>query len=190
MAEEEAEAGAEEEEAAAEAPPAPPPKQPSLLRYLPIVLIILALQAVGVYMGIEKFLFQRDGAETSGEMGERPRVIPESNEPEDSIDMGQFVTNPRSNHMRLLLTTEVTLAVAPDDAKGEIEDDAKIDQVKDAIIYEFSHATPEELSHRDGRDQVKVRMKGRINELLYEGQVVDIFFSKFILQALPGYKGE
>ena len=187
MAEEEA-----EQEEGGEAPPPPPAapvKQPSLLRYLPIVLIILVLQAVGVYMGMDHFLFNKGDSESSLGIGERPRVIPESNEPEASIDMGQFVSNPRSNHMRLLLTAEVTLAVAPDDAKGEIEDDAKIDQVKDAILYEFSHATPAELTDRDGRDEIKKRMKARINELLYEGQVVDVFFSKFILQALPGYQG-
>ncbi|MBT3601904.1 MAG: hypothetical protein HOE48_17430 [Candidatus Latescibacteria bacterium] len=171
------------------AAPAGPAKQPSLLRYLPIVLIILVLQAIGIYMGIERFVFQKDGSGLSGEIGERPRVIPESNEPEASVDMGKFVINPRSEHMRLLVTADVTLAVAPDDAAGEIEDDAKIDQVKDAIIYAFTHSTPEELSDRDGRDIVKTRMKARVNELLYEGQVVDIYFSRFIVQALPGYKG-
>ncbi len=173
----------------AAAPPAAPVKQPSLLRYFPIVIIILALQAVGVYWGIERFLFQKDGG-AEGELGERPRVIPESNEPEDSVDMGKFVINPRSENLRLLVTVDVTLAVSPDDAKGEIEDDAKIDQVKDAIVYEFTHATPKELSGRDGRDVVKERMKLRVNELLYEGQVVDIYFSRLTIQALPGYKSE
>ena len=175
--------------AQAAAAPASPVKQPSLLRYVPIVIIILALQAVGVYWGIERFLFHKGGG-AEGELGERPRVIPESNEPEDSVDMGKFVINPRSEHLRLLVTVEVTLAVAPDDAKDEIEDDAKIDQVKDAIIYEFTHATPKELSGRDGRDVVKTRMKSRINELLYEGQVVDIYFGRLTIQALPGYKNE
>lgn len=180
----------ESEAAAQSAAPPGPAKQPSLLRYLPIVLIILVLQAVGVYLGIERFVFQKDGAGLAGELGERPRVIPESNEPEASVDMGKFVINPRSEHLRLLVTADVTLAVAPDDAAGEIENDAKIDQVKDAIIYAFTHSTPEELTDRDGREVVKVRMKARVNELLYEGQVVDIYFSRFIIQALPGYKGQ
>lgn len=183
----------EEEQQQAEGEAAPPPvptKQPSLLRYLPIVLIILALQAVAVYMGIDYFLLKagQDGGVASGEMGDRPRVIPESNEPEASVDLGQIVANPRTEQLRLLLTVDVTLAVAPDDAKGEIEDDAKIDQVKDAVIYELTYATPAELTDRDGRDKVKERMKIRVNELLYEGQVVDIFFGRFIMQALPGYQ--
>jgi flagellar basal body-associated protein FliL len=148
------------------------------------------MQAVGVYLGIERYLFQKGGAAGSGEIGERPRVIPESNEPEASVDLGQFVANPRSEHMRLLLTADVTLAVAPDDAQGEIEDGAKIDQVRDAVLYELSHATPDEMSERDGRDVVKTRMKTRINDLLYEGQVVDIYFSRIIMQALPGYRSE
>jgi len=185
MAEEE-----QEEQGEAEAPaPAVPTKQPSLLRYLPIVVILLVLQAVGLYFGIQHYLLQPEGSGLEAG-SERPRVIPESNEPEASIDLGKFVVNPRSDHLRLLLTAEVTLAVSPDDAKSEIEDDAKIDQVKDAIIYELTHATPAELRERDGRDQVKVRMKARVNELLYEGQVVDVYFGSFIMQALPGYKSD
>jgi len=54
----------------------------------------------------------------------------------------------------------------------------------------LSHATPDEMSERDGRDVVKTRMKTRINDLLYEGQVVDIYFSRIIMQALPGYRSE
>jgi flagellar basal body-associated protein FliL len=182
----------DEDEAAAKDTPAvkKPAKQPSLLRYLPLVLIILALQAVGLYMGIQRFLFNKGGSGLVGEAGEKPRVIPESNEPEASVDFNNVVINPYSENMRLLLTADVTLAVAPDDAKDEIEDDAKIDQVKDAIIYAFSRATPAELSNALGRHQVKDRMKARINDLLYRGQVVDIYFSRFIMQALPGYAGE
>ena len=74
MAEEEGEQDHEE------APPAPPPKSPSLLRYLPLVLVILLMQAGAAYFVIDRFLFQTDDPDLVGlAEGERPRVIPESN---------------------------------------------------------------------------------------------------------------
>ena len=180
----------EEEQAEAEAPP-PPAKPPSLLRYLPLVLVVLLLQAGLAYFGIDHFLFQPDDSEMVGlEEGERPRVIPESNEPEASVSFEDIVVNPRSEGARLLLTVDVTLAVAPSGAKDEIERDEVTDRITDAVAYELSGATPEELNNRDGRDVVKERLKRRINDLIYEGQVVDVYFGRFILQAMAGYKGK
>lgn len=180
-----------EEDAEQQRAAGPASKPPSLLRYLPLVLILLLLQAGAAFFLIDRFLFTGDGSDLAGvEEGERPRVIPESNEPEASVDLGEIIVNPRSDNARLLLTAEVTLAVAPDDAKGEIERDEVIDQIKDAVIYELSYATPEELSSRKGRTEVKQRLMRRVNLLIYEGQVVDVFFAKFILQAMAGYKGD
>ena len=181
----------EQDQEEREAPPSPPGKPPSLLRYLPLVLVILLLQAGLAYFGIDRFLFQPEDSDLIGlEEGERPRVIPESNEPEASITIEDIVVNPRSEGARLLLTVDVTLAVAPSGAKDEIEREEVNDRIIDAVAYELSGATPEELNNRDGRDEVKQRLKGRVNELLYEGQVVDVFFGRFILQAMAGYKGK
>lgn len=174
------------------APPPPPPHKPiRLLRYILLVLIVVLLQAAGAYFLLDRYWMRPDGTDWRTTVGaERPRVIPETDQPDASVDMGEFVANPKSAGSRMLVTTEVTLAIAPKNVRGEILKENKNDQVKDAIIYELSQATPEELGSRDGRDLVKTRMKRRINEVLYEGQVVDIFFGKFIMQALPGYRSE
>jgi flagellar basal body-associated protein FliL len=103
------------------------------------------------------------------------------------VDLSEFVVNARSENSRLLLTTEVTLAVTPRGAKGEIERDEVIDSIVDAVNYELSYATPEELNNRDGRDVLKQLLMERVNELIYGGQVVDVFFGKFILQAFRRY---
>lgn len=188
MAEEDVEP---QEETAETAPPARKIKPISLLRYLPLVFIVILLQAGAAYYFIENYWMRSEDASLSGlEEWERPRVIPESKSPEAIVAMGEFFINPRFTEARLLVSIEVTLAVAPDDTKSEIEDDTKIDQIRDAIIYELSFATPEEMNNRRGRQIVKERLIKRLNDLLYEGQVVDVFFPKLIIQALPGYKGE
>ena len=86
-----------------------------------VVLVVLLLQSGAAYYLIDRFLFQPDEdlLMAIGE-GERPRVIPESNVPEASVGLGEFVVNPRSEGIRMLATIDVTLVVAPDDAASEI----------------------------------------------------------------------
>ena len=186
---------AEEEEAEeqeeGEALVAPPPPPPSLLRYLPVVLVVLLIQAGGAYYVVDKYFLQTDdmGLSIAEDDTGRPRTIPEGDEPEASVDLGEVIVNPRSFGARLLVRAEVTLGVAPDDAAGEIESDLNVDRVRDAVIFELGYATPEELNSREGREEIKDRMKKRINDYLYEGQVVRIYFSSFLMQAMSGYKG-
>lgn len=184
MAEEDAEA--QEEEEAEAAPAARPVRQPSLLRYLPIVVVVLLLQAVGAYFGIQKLLFPEAGP-TVEEEGGRKRVIPEGDAPETAVDLGELIANPRGTRARLLVRTRVTLGVAPKGVASEIESDKKLDAVKDAVLWELGNATYEELSTPAGRDTVKVRIRDRVNGLLYEGRVQTIYFEEFILQAMSGY---
>jgi flagellar protein FliL len=181
---EEEEEGQEEQE---EKPKGPPPKPASLLRYLPIVLVVLLLQAGGAYFYINKYLFPGEGPTAVQDEAGRPRVMPEGDEPEASVDLGSVDANPRGTGARLLVRTSVTLAVAPSDAAGEIESDQNKDRIRDAVLWELGNATHEELSSPEGRDIVKDRMKNRVNDYLYEGQVVAIYFGDFILQAMPGY---
>lgn len=187
MAEEETEE--QEEEAVPVAPSAPPP---SLLKYLPVVLVVLLLQAGGAYYVVDKYFLKTDqmGLLIAEDDTGRPRTIPEGDEPEASVDLGEVIVNPRSHGARLLVRAEVTLGVAPDDAAGEIKSDLNIDRVRDAVIFELGYATPEELNSREGREVVKDRMKKRINNYLYEGQVVQVYFSSFLMQAMSGYKGQ
>ena len=182
MAEEEE---TEEQEEGEAAPP------PSLLRYLPVVLVVLLLQAGGTYYVVDKYFLQTDeiGLLVAEDDTGRPRTIPEGDEPEASVDLGEVIVNPRSFGARLLVRAEVTLGVAPDDAAGEIKSDLNVDRVRDAVVFELGYATPEELNSREGRQVIKDRMKKRINDYLYEGQVVQVYFRNFLMQAMSGYKG-
>ena len=104
------------------------------------------------------------------------------------MDLGVVIANPRSEGAKILVRAVVTLAVAPDDAKGEIEREQNIDRVKDAVVFELGNASPQMLGNHEGRAQVKDRIKDRINGFLYEGQVVAVYFGEFVLQALAGYE--
>ena len=179
----------EESEQQAEAKPA---EQRSLLRYLPLVLLVLLLQAGAMYFLIDyRFSSPEDVIATvEDEAGRSHKVAPEGAEPEASVEIKDIIVNPRGTRARYLLTVDVTLAVWPDDAKAEIEEDRNTDRVRDAVIAALGNATPEVLRTQEGREKVKRDMMERINFYLYEGQVVGVYFGKLIQQATVGYRKE
>ena len=171
---------------------APPPAPPiNLLKFLPVVLLVLLIQFGGAWYYIEYRLFETAGSSTLMEMGEdlRPRTRPEGDEPAASVDLGEFVVNPRGTEARLLLSVDVTLTVGPKGAQREIESEFLKDRVRDAVIWELSNATHDQLRDLEGRSKVKERIRDRINDFLYDGQVMEVWFGKFILQAMSGYTG-
>ena len=185
MAEEEEEQEQEEQE-----PAAPPPPEPkgSVLRYLPMVIVLLVLQSVGGYFLIRWHLGREVETEIAADESGRVRTYPDGDEPEGSFALGRVVANPRTASARLFVVAEVTLAVGPSDAAGEMEDEKNIDRVRDHVVAALGGATHEELSTKEGRDIVKEDIKSRLNDFLYEGQVMEVYFSSFYFQANTGYQ--
>jgi len=166
--------------------------QPSLLRYLPVALLVLLIQAGGAYFLVHYWLYRSDeGVATVADEEGRTRVeVPEGVEPEGGVELKDVVVNPRDTKSRFLVIADVTLAVWPRDAKGEIEDDKNIDRVRDAVIAGLSNATPDMLRTQEGRKEAKKDIQERINLFLYRGQVIDVYFGRFIQQAMTGYQRE
>lgn len=186
MAEEEEEERQEGDEEAPPPPP-PPPKKGSALRYLPLVLVILLLQAAGGYYLVRWQLSRGDEPLVEADESGRVRTLPEGDEPEASVDLGEIVVNPRASAARLFLVTQVTVAVGPAAAADEIEMENNLDRVKDQVIAALSGASPQQLRSRSGRETVKDEIKLRLNEFLYDGQVMEVYFPSFYMQANSGY---
>lgn len=179
----------EEEGAEGEGAPAPPPPQPkgSVLRYLPLVIVLLVLQSVGGYFLIRWHLGREFASEIEADESGRVRTYPDGDEPEASFVLGRVVANPRAAQARLFVVADVTLAVGPSGAVGEMESEKNIDRVRDQVVAALGGATPEELKSKEGRNAVKEDIKSRLNDFLYEGQVMEVYFSSFYFQANTGY---
>jgi flagellar protein FliL len=176
-----------EQEEQEQAPPPPPEPKGSVLRYLPMVIVLLVLQSVGGYFLIRWHLGREVASEVAADESGRVRTYPDGDEPESSFELGRVIANPRSSRARLFIVAEVTLAVGPSGAVSEIEDERNIDRVKDQVVAALSGATPDELKSKEGRDVVKEDIKSRLNDFLYEGQVMEVYFSSFYFQANTGY---
>ena len=182
---------AEEDEAQAEqeqkkAPPASPPKA-SALRYLPLVIVLLVFQSIGGYFLVRWHLGREFETEMEADESGRVRTYPDGDEPESSFELGRVIANPRSSRARLFVVAEVSMAVGPSGVVSEIEDEKNIDRVRDHVVAALSGATPVELRTREGREVVKEDIKSRVNDFLYEGQVMEVYFSSFYFQANTGY---
>ena len=177
----------EEEQEEQAPPPPPPPKKGSALGYLPLVLVILLLQSAGGYYLVRWQLSRGDETLVQADESGRIRIPPDGDEPVASVDLGEIVVNPRAAGARLFLVAQVTVAVGPSGAASEIEHPDNIDRVRDQVIAGLSGATAQELRTRAGREVVKEEIKLRLNEFLYDGEVMEVYFPLFYMQANTGY---
>lgn len=191
MAEEdENEDGQEEDEQPAASPPqqkAQKAQKASVLSYLPLVIGLLVLQSVGGYFLLRWHLGREMEPEIEADESGRVRTYPDGDEPESSFDLGRIIANPRTSGAQMFIVADVTLAVGPSSAVEELGNENNIDRVRDQVVAALGGATPEDLGSLEGRDIVKEDIKSRLNEFLYQGQVMDVYFSSFYFQANTGY---
>jgi flagellar FliL protein len=77
--------------------------------------------------------------------------------------------------------------VKPSGVRSEIQSEENQDRIRDAILAELGNATYDDLHAPEGREKVKGKIISRVNEFLYQGEVLEVYFGEFILQAMSGY---
>jgi flagellar FliL protein len=77
---------------------------------------------------------------------------------------------------------KVDLDIELDSERLSSEMDMKKSLIRDIIIRTLSSKTFEEVSTMKGKDRLKDEMVNRINEVLADGQIKNIFFTDFVVQ--------
>lgn len=77
---------------------------------------------------------------------------------------------------------KVDLDIELDSQRLSNEMDMKKSLIRDIIIRTLSSKTFEEISTMKGKDRLKDELVNRINEVLADGQIKNIFFTDFVVQ--------
>lgn len=94
--------------------------------------------------------------------------------------MSEFIVNLLSESGSRYL--KVALDIELDSENLAAEMDRKKSLIRDIVIHSLSSKTFEEVSTMKGKDRLKDEIVGKINDILADGHVKNIFFTDFVVQ--------
>jgi len=99
----------------------------------------------------------------------------------DIFFLGDFTTN-MANHDRAgkFVRVEIRLKMSDTDLVDELKDKNIV--LRDAVITEMSLKRFSEVSTQKGKEQLKENIKNRLNGILSDGDIEEVYFTKFIVQ--------
>jgi flagellar FliL protein len=139
------------------------------------LLLIIIIAVVAIAGGIGAFVF-------FSKPGEDKAAIKETKKVEEGVmfALEPFtvnLTDPRgARFLRVALYLELAGPAVAEMAK------ARTPQIRDAIITLLTAKTSEELIHPEGKLQLKDEINIRINQILGENAVRDVFLTDFVMQ--------
>jgi flagellar protein FliL len=143
---------------------------------------IILVQIVLIYFIVTKFMApsaaqgQQPGAaadheEKKGEGAESTTQI---------VVIKDVIVNPAGTNGSRLLVTTVGLEVPTVEAKTELEQ--KEVQTRDVLVTILTGKRLEELTAPEQRDALREEISQRVNKLLSNGKLKNVYISKFIIQ--------
>jgi flagellar FliL protein len=148
-----------------------------------MIVIVVTLQLVAAYF-LVGFLLRHGSTDSQEASASSQQVAVSQKNPDPSFDhvyvVKDLIVNPAgTNGLRFLLTT-IGLEVTSEETVKELE---KRDvQIHDSIIGILTGKTLPELDDASSRDSLKVSIKDQVNKELVTGSVINVYFSKFIIQ--------
>lgn len=175
MAEEKAKAP----EAAAAAPAAAPAGQK------PILLIILVVINMAVVIGVGFMVWKAKQSPpptidqiVAGEkqQAEAEKVVTE--EVGKVIPLETFIVNLANSKGRKVLKVNMELEVTGSEIVQEV--DNRKAQIRDFIIIILSVKTYEQISTKEGKDDLRTEIKDKVNSFLSKGKITNVYFTELI----------
>jgi flagellar FliL protein len=147
------------------------------------MLVVLG-QASIAYLLINKIVIQRLAGPAVDEVEEVKVDIAIGDEPERVYqEMGEFIVNPADtvteNGLRFI-KTQISLGISPASAYGQLV--AQQPKLRDAVIRILSAKQVEQLDNPEDREFIKDEIRFAVNRMLHRGEVLQVYFSEFIIQ--------
>ncbi len=177
-----------EQKAAAESPASSSggkQQKPLLFIILAVVnMIIVAVVGFMLYAGKKK-----EAANPTVDhviAGEKQTAEQEANEKKDFVGkvvpMETFIVNLAGSKGRRVAKVNMELELKESEGEGKIagEIEQRKAQIRDIIIIILSSKTYEEVSSREGKDNLRSEIKDTINSFITTGKISNVFFTEFI----------
>ena len=158
-----------------------------------IIVILLLLLVVGgllafLLMGNSEDTAQAQAvqAQTEQVQASTPKNTAGKRSNDYIINMGpvypldQFIVNLLSESGSRYLKTKVDLELSAETLTPEI--DKKKPLIRDIIVSTLSSKTYEEVSTQKGKNRLKDEIVDRLNEVLADGHIKNIYFTDFVVQ--------
>lgn len=124
---------------------------------------------------------QAEAGEAAKGHGEKKGGHGEKGEAQGSIVMMEsVVVNLQGNERTHFLKVAPGLEVGSPETAAEIEE--RMPELRDLVISHFGSRGVDEVIGREGRERVKQALLADINGRLHAGQVLNIYFSDFVVQ--------
>ncbi len=137
--------------------------------FMPMLVLILLAGGGGAYF----FLLKKDEKKEAG--------IPLNSEVGIWIDLGTFTVNLADTQAEVYAKVSITIEVSNERVRAEVQ--KRIPIIKDAIIDILSSKTSTILKSSEGREALRLEIIRRINTILLEGGVRNVYFTDFIVQS-------
>jgi Flagellar basal body-associated protein len=139
-----------------------------ILFLIPVVLLLLAGAGGGAYF----FLLNKSKKE--GEEKISPSHVGVM------VDLGVFTVNLADKGTDAYARVAITLELSNEKVKQEVE--KRLPIIKDAIIDVISSKTSDFVRTPEGREALRLELIRRLNIILVEGGVRNIYFTEFVVQ--------
>ncbi len=178
------------EEKAKEAAPAPEASSATTTKEKPTLFIALSIFNIVVVLGVGVMLFLGKKSQNQvatidhvvqGEKQEQDKEATDDPFIGDFIPMETFFVNLAGSRGGKIarVTLELEIENKNSDISEEIE--RRKPQIRDIIIILLSSKTYEQISTKDGKDNLREEIRGRLNSFLTKGKIKSILFTEFLL---------
>ena len=157
---------------------------------LVLIIIIVLLVLILVGGGIAAYFLLSDNGETQQpNMPQQPQKQMQKHNMTRNADLmeigpiyplDQFIVNLLSEGGSKFLKTKMDLELSAPELTAEL--DKKKPLIRDIVIRTLSSKTFQEVSTNRGKEKLKDELVNKINAVLADGRIKNIFFTEFVVQ--------
>ena len=152
-----------------------PPSRKFPLKWILIGVAVLVL-AGGGYVG---WTMVKTDPEAVADPSASNQKAPEM-EVGQTFSMDPFVVNLNEAGGKRYLKSKIELEYMTEEVRKELE--SRLPQMRDVILLHLSSKTLDEIQSIDGKVELKNALIKRINQVLKQGKIRNLYFTQFVIQ--------